>query len=197
MSSDANSALFKLKNDTFVATIIDHIDPEVWKINSKIEGRGENLLHYCINQGYRSSAVALLTKDHPHVTDLVFEKNAAGNTPLMSSLKQKMESVSHKIWEVMLTRGQTKIEEIGSQLSHILQLCAQNEQNELLLKILQGTHTQNPPKVCELVFAKTGEENTLLATCRDEDTLIQILKLLEIKVVEEDFLRYDKKRETF
>ena len=194
LSSDASSTLFKLKNDTFVATIIDHMDPEVWKINSKIEGRGENLLHYCINNGYRFSAVALLTTDHPHVTDLVFEKNAAGNTPLMSSLKQKMEAVSHMIWVVMLTRGQAKIDEIGSQLSHILQLCAQNEENELLLKILQGIRAQNPQKVCELVLAKTGEENTLLATCRDEDALIRILKLLKIKAVEEDFLRCDKKK---
>ena len=194
VSSSETSTLFGLKNDTFVASIIDRMDPETWKIKSKIEGRGDNLLHHFINEGYCLSAIALLTKDHPHVTDLVFERNAAGNTPLMSSLKQKMEAVSHMIWVVMLTRGQTKIEEIGSQLSHILHLCAQNEENELLLKILQGIHAQNPQKVCELVFVKTGEENTLLATCRDEDTLIRILKLLKLKAVEKDFLRCDKKK---
>ena len=192
MSSDASSTLFKLKNDTFVATIIDQLDPEIWNIKSKIEGREENLLHFCINKGYHFSAIALLTTDHPHLTNLVFEKNKAGNTPLMSSLKQKMEAVSHKIWDVMLSRGQEKIEEIGSQLSHILQLCAQNEENELLLKILKAIHNQKPTKVHELVFSRTGEEWTVLHMCKDENTLIQILNLLEIKTVEEDLLHCDK-----
>ena len=188
VSSSETSTLFGLKNDTFVASIIDRMDPETWKIKSKIEGRGDNLLHHFINEGYCLSAIALLTKDHPHVTDLVFERNAAGNTPLMSSLKQRMEPVSHKIWEVMLLRGQAKIEDIVSQLNHILQLCAQNEDNKLLLKILEGIHYQNPQKVCELVFARTTEGRTILDTCRDKDTLIQILKLLEIKTVEEELL---------
>ena len=188
VSSGATSKLFGLKNDTFVDSIIDQVDPETWKIKSKIEGRGDNLLHHFVNEGHRLSAIVLLTRDHPHVADLVFEKNAAGNTPLMSSLKQRMEPVSHKIWEVILLRGQAKIEEISSQLNQILQLCAQNEDNKLLLKILQGIHAQNPQKVCELVFAKTTEGRTILDTCKDKDTLIQILKLLEIKTVEEELL---------
>ena len=178
MSSEATSTLFKLKDDRFIEAIVTQMDPEVWKIKSKIEERGENLLHHFINEGHRLSAIALLTTDHPHVTDLVFEKNRAGNTPLMSSLKQRREKVSHKIWEVMLSRGQEKIEEIGSQLSQILQLCAQNDENELLLKILEDIHTKNPPKVCELVFERTAEERTVIDTCKDEATLMKILKLL-------------------
>ena len=75
LSSDASSKLFKLKNDTFAATIIDQVDPEVWKIESKIEAKGENLLHFCINQGFRFSAIALLTTNHPHASELVFEWN--------------------------------------------------------------------------------------------------------------------------
>ena len=200
MSSEATSKLFKLKDDRFIEAIVTQLDPEIWKIKSKNEERGENLLHHFINEGHRLSAIALLTTDHPHVTDLVFEKNKAGNTPLMSSLKQRRENVSHKIWEVMLSRGQEKIqekiEEIGSQLSQILQLCAQNDENDLLLKILEDIHTKNPPKVCELVFERTAEERTVLDTCKDEATLMKILKLLEIKTVkEDDLLRLDRKDE--
>ena len=194
LSSDASSTLFKLKNDTFVATIIDQLDPEVWKIKSKIEGREENVLHFCINEGHLFSAIALLTKDHPHLTNLVFEKNKAGNTALMTSLKQEMTAVSQKIWDVMLSRGQERIEEIGSQLSHILQLCARNKENKLLLEILKAIHTKNPQKVHELVFARTGEEWTVLHMCKDEKTLIQILNLLDIKTVEEEFLHCDNKK---
>ena len=191
LSTDPTSTLFKIKDDTFAATIIDQLDPETWKIKSKIEEKGNNLLHHFINLGNRFSALALLTTDHPHVTDLVFEKNHAGDTPLMSSLKKGMVGVSEKIWDLMLSRGQANIGEISSQLTCIVQLCAQYEDNQLLLKIIQ---TQNPHKICKLVFARSGEERTVLDTCRDEDTLIQILKLLEIRYVEADLLQCDKRR---
>ena len=191
LSTDATSTLFKIKGDTFSATIIDQFDPETWKIKSKIEEKGNNLLHHCINTGNRFSAIALLTTDHNHVTDLVFEKNLAGDTPLMSSLKEGMVGVSEKIWDLMVSQGQAKVGEIGSQMTHIVQLCAQHEDNELLLKIIK---TQNPHKICKLVFARTGEERTVLDTCRDEETLIQILKLLEIRYVEADLLQCDKRQ---
>ena len=192
LSSDAISPLFKFKNDTFAATIIDQIEPESWKIKSKIEGDpfgrdGNNVLHHSINAGHRFATIALLTTNHPHVPDLVFETNHAGDTPLMKSLKKGMVGVSEKIWDLMISQGRTG--EISAQLIRIVQLCAQYEDNELLLKIIR---TQNQHKICKLVFTRTEEERSVLDTCRDEDTLIEILKLLEIRFVETDLLQCDK-----
>ena len=193
LATEATSALFKIKDDTFAATIINQFDPETWQIKSKSEVKGNNLLHHSINMGNRFSSIALLTTNHPHVTDLVFEKNltAAGDTPLMSSLKEGMVGMSEKIWDLMLSRGQANFGEIGSQLTHIVQLCAQHEDNDLLLKIIR---TQNPHKICQIVFARTGEERTVLDTCRDEDTLVEILKLLEIRYLEADLLQCDRRK---
>ena len=201
LSSDASSKLFKLKNDTFAATIIDQVDPEVWKIKSKIEAKGENLLHFCINEGFRLSASALLTTDHPHSSELVFERNKNQACPLMSSLKQNMGGVNQKIWEVMLKkRGEKMWEDMLSQsgggssrLGQILLLCAQNEEDELLLNILEDLQSKNTEQVCELVFERSGERRTILDTCKDQKTVIKILKLLDIKNVEERFLDLDKK----
>ena len=98
-----------------------------------------------------------------------------------------MVGVSEKIWDLMISQGRTG--EISAQLIRIVQLCAQYEDNELLLKIIR---TQNQHKICKLVFTRTEEERSVLDTCRDEDTLIEILKLLEIRFVETDLLQCDK-----
>ena len=93
--------LFDFKNDKFTASIINQVNPDVWKINSKNGEREENLLHFFINERFLLSTQGLLTVNHPHLAQLVFEANKAGSTPFMSSLKQEMEEVSCKIWRIM------------------------------------------------------------------------------------------------
>ena len=94
------------------------------------------------------------------------------------------------MWKDMLSRSE---EEPCSQLGQILLLCAQNKENQLLLKILEDLQSKDPEKVSELAFERTGEGRTILDTCKDQKTLIQILKLLDIKSVEDKFLDCDKK----
>ena len=102
LSKSSPSKLFEIRDDQFAAEIIQRIEPEVWKIKSKNETRGNNLLHYFINEGfYRSFKYLFDTASSSDLTELVFERNKAGNTPLMSSLTQNMHAISLKLWQIM------------------------------------------------------------------------------------------------
>ena len=120
LSKGKTSKLFEVKKDAFARTIIENMEPHIWKINSKKDLVEENLLHFFINQKFFVSIGALLSIDDPHVNELIFERNKAGNTPLMYSLTQmsekladtdkKMEEVRRKIWSV--TKRPDNIEKI-------------------------------------------------------------------------------------
>ena len=193
LSESSPSKLFKIRDDKFAAEIIQKIDPEVWKIKSKNETRGDNLLHYFINEGFYLSFKYLLdTASSSDLTELVFEQNKAGNTPLMSSLTQNMHAISHKLWQIM-QKDVERFADTSSSLNQrkmtVLHLCAQNEENKLLLQIFKALHSTKQ----DSLFTRTREGRTVLDICKDEDTLIQILELLDLTQLEQDLQYCDHK----
>ena len=114
LSDAQKSYLFYLTKDKFIATIIKQVSPDFWKIDSKNGGRKENLLHFFINERFLLSIEALLGLKHPHVAQIISEVNLAGSTPFMSSLKQKMEEVSLKIWEIKTELTSWRFRKCGS-----------------------------------------------------------------------------------
>ena len=204
LSKGKTSKLFEVKADAFAKTIIESMDPHIWKINSKKDLVEENLLHFLINQKFFASIRALLSIDDPHVNELIFERNKAGNTPLMYSLTQmsekladtdkKMEGVRHKIWSITKRpENFERITEASEFLNHrkmsLLHLCAQNGENKVLLailKLLKDIEQQRDVhKIQKVIFHQSGEEKTILDMCRDEGTVIQILDMLIFPAAEE------------
>ena len=194
LSDSSPSKLFEIRDDKFAAEIIQKIEPEVWKVKSKNETRGNNLLHYFINEGFYLSFKYLLDRSSPSdLIELVFDQNKAGNTPLMSSLTQNMHAVSHKLWQVM-QKDVERLTDTSSSLNQrkmtVLHLCAQNEENKLLLQILKAL---NSAKQCSSLFTMTSEGRTVLDLCKDEHTLIQILELLDLTSLEQSLQYCDHK----
>ena len=200
LSTTETSKLFEIKDDAFAKMIIENIEPRIWKIKSKNAGREENLLHFFINQKFYASIAALLAANDPHVNELVFEQNKAGNTPLMSSLTQKdekLEEVKRQSWTVMKRdRNSERITPASKVLNQrkesILHLCAQTGEHKGLLKILKAI---DPSQVQEIVFQQSGEGKTILDMCKDEHTVIQILEMLNLSKAEESDLKYCDNRD--
>ena len=70
------------------------------------------------------------------MTDLVLEKNLAGEALLiMSILKERMVGVSEKIWDLMVSQGQAIVGEIGSQITHNDLFSKKTNNNILSLKL--------------------------------------------------------------
>ena len=109
LSPSQSSKLFEVRDDKFAAEIIQNIDPKVWKINSREETTGNNLLHFFINEAFYASLEYLLDSksNQEDLRKLVFQENKAGNTPLMSSLTlnshEKMNEISQKLLQIMKT----------------------------------------------------------------------------------------------
>ena len=193
------SKLFELKTDAFVKTVIQNLEPHIWKITSRNDGREENLLHFFINQKFFESIHGLFSTNDPHVAEIIFEQNKAGNTPIMSIFKQKdedkMEKVKRQIWTIMKKPGNyERIAEaskvLGQRKMSILHLCAQTEDTASLLKILKEI---DQSQLQEVIFHKSGEGKTILDMCRDECTVIQILDMLKFPAAEES-IKYSDKR---
>ena len=180
LSNSQTSKLFSVQDDMFAAEIIQHIDPKVWKINSRDETTGNNLLHFFINKGFYSSLEYLLDSksNQEDLRELVFQENKAGNTPLMSSLTQKMDEISKKLLQIMKTDPERLPESTytpNKRKMTVLHLCAENGQNEFLLEILEDL---NPAKLEESIFVSNKEQRTVLDMCKDEQTLLHILERL-------------------
>ena len=207
LSKSTTSKLFEVKKDAFAKTIIENIGPQIWKINSKNDAREENLLHFFINQKFYASINSLMATKDPHINELAFEENKAGNTPLMSSLTQtgqtrtqtdtdkdrQMEEVKRQIWKVMkrpenFERIAPASRSLNQRKNSLLHLCAQTGESKGLLKILK---TIDPSQIAEVVFHQNGEGKTILDMCKDECAIIHILKMLNLPEVEERLKYWD------
>ena len=61
LSKGKTSKLFEVKKDAFAKTIIENMEPHIWKINSKKDLVEENLLHFFINQKFFESIEGLFS----------------------------------------------------------------------------------------------------------------------------------------
>ena len=178
----STSKLFKIKKDETACNIMTMFEPELWKIESKLEGREENLLHHFIKQKLECAIDILLACDHPHLGQLFVEKAANGNTPLMSSINQDMEKVNEKIWSAMqlLKPESLKMEDflVNTQSkTSVLTLCAENNYDKLLGKICESI---DPDERKDVFLLKTRGGRTVIDMCKKEDTLLKLLDLINL-----------------
>ena len=154
--------------------------PQVWKVDSKNGKRGETLLHYYISNNFKASLAFLLCQKRPYVQDMIFVKNSAGKTPLMvslTSLDHYSGNFSSKIWELMAedSRVQDHLKTMD-----VLQACAENGRNELLLKIASTMNKRN-------VLKQTAGGRTVLDLCSNSEDVFKILQLvMPLNDIEED-----------
>merc|ERR1719323_1510261 len=111
---------------------------------------------------------------------MIFVKNSAGKTPLMvslTSLDQYSGNFSSKIWELMA--GDVRVQDHLKSVD-VLQSCAENGRNKLLLKIASTMEKRD-------LLRQTAGGRTVLDLCSDSEVVFKILQqVMPLNDIEED-----------
>ena len=180
LRSAETSRLFSVRDDFLAVRIMNMFHPQVWKIDSKNGKREETLLHFYITNNFKASLAFLLCQKRQYVQDMIFVKNSAGKTPLMvslTSLDQYSGNFSSKIWELMAgdVRVQNHLKSVD-----VLQACAENGRNNLLLKIASTMEKRD-------LLGQTAGGRTVLDLCSDSEVVFKILQqVMPLNDIEED-----------
>jgi hypothetical protein len=171
--------------------LMSSLSPETWRIKSQIPGRNENLLHFFIVKNFLGSLDFILKLDHPHISQMVVQRDAAGNTPLMKSLMCNQITTSDALWKVMKELDAGRLNQsLGSankRKESVLHMCAQSRNNDILLEIISQVATH------KTVLLRDGNKQTALDLCRDENTLLKIFHMISLEEVEDELKDCDVK----
>ena len=122
-------------NETVMVKLLNNYKTEVRNLLHHKNVRNENLLHVLIDKGFHH-AINCLIEFNPvieeyDVSNLCFERNLAGDTPLMTMIpKHRFGNQIMLLWEYMLrNKDQNLVKTItltNKKGSNLLHLCAEN-----------------------------------------------------------------------
>ena len=215
-SLHGHSILFQLANEEIIMEVLKTYSTEACKLMSQ-NSLGENLLHYFMRIRFTEPIKYLFsTLDASVLEALCLHQDLAGNVQLMASMGPTSEDASKLIWNCfenknLNNKAHRKTSTIEGDAhryndnmsfilrtknkkgNNIVQLCAQNKADTLLMEIC--TSPQIPKETLQTELTKkTKQGRTALDLCQNEDSLISIFAIIDVLQI--DMHRKDEKGKT-